>query len=96
MPLDGELSPIAAGPPYLQRHERVRHPMDPESEELLAEAELWIARRVEHRSINATWAHGVQETLRCCMVLAGFSWFSGGFRAVMAWSRWVLAGFRSR
>lgn len=59
VPLDAKLediSPISAseGPPYLKRHERVRtrHALQPDAEELLEEAELWIARRAEHRTIN--------------------------------------------
>ncbi|CAJ1409308.1 unnamed protein product [Effrenium voratum] len=56
-PMDAvPLSPISIeqGPPYLKRHERVRqrHVLQPDAEELLAEAEMWIARRAEQWTIN--------------------------------------------
>lgn len=75
VPLDAKLediSPISAteGPPYLKRHERVRnrHPLQPDAEELLAEAELWIARRAEHRTINVKSHFLDFDKLRCSRV----------------------------
>lgn len=75
VPLDAKLediSPISAseGPPYLKRHERVRtrHALQPDAEELLEEAELWIARRAEHRTINVKSHFLDYDKLRCSRV----------------------------
>lgn len=75
VPLDAkleDLSPISAseGPPYLKWQERVRsrHPLQPDAEELLAEAEMWIARKAEHRTINVKSHFLDFDKLRCSRV----------------------------
>ncbi|CAE7754312.1 SAMS2 [Symbiodinium sp. CCMP2456] len=73
VPLDSEdFSPATSfqpslGSAFFKKSERVRvrHRLLPDAEEHLAEAELWVARRAEHRTINVKSHFLDFDRLRC-------------------------------
>jgi len=73
VPLDSEdFSPATSfqpslGSAFFKKSERVRvrHRLLPDAEEQLAEAELWVARRAEHRTINVKSHFLDFDRLRC-------------------------------
>ncbi|CAE7194258.1 unnamed protein product [Symbiodinium natans] len=60
-------TPVTKGSAFLKKSERVRvrHHLQPDAEELLAEAELWVARRAEHSTINVKSHFLDFDRLRC-------------------------------